>query len=96
MKFRYNDKQLDEIVDPLIEKDFRDLALRAKRQLKEIVKLTGGKRKRVSKNLDELLSLIKGLHLTLEDARDNDFDTDALLKPGKSKVKLTGGGGRPT
>jgi hypothetical protein len=81
-------KKLSQKVDPLIQNDFKFLSKRGKNQLLELVKLTGGSRKKILNNLDDIISFARGLHYTIEELNESGFDHDEALKPGRAKVKL--------
>lgn len=74
-------------LSPLIG-DFKIFSKRGKNQLRELVRLTGGDRKKILKNLDDIISYARGLSYTIEELNESGFDHDEALKPGRVSVKF--------
>lgn len=80
-------KKLSNRVDPLIESDFKILSKRGKRQLSDLIRLTDGNRNKIFKNLDDIMSVARGLQFTIEELNELEFDHNEALKLGKVKLK---------
>lgn len=79
-------REFDDLVDPLIEKDFKDLSVNAKNNLKWLIKYSGGDRKKILKNLNEIISYARGLKFAINNLEEEGYDPAAALKKGKVKV----------